>query len=140
MEVIASLALVSIVLIGIMSVINLVFKADENTTNQVNLTNEANLILSYIENEFYKNKNTNPTFIHEDGILKLCSEGNWKALHDEDITVADLYINGENPLNKPNIDCNNEKSSNKELSIKITIGLKNKPEEEITVETSFKRY
>lgn len=141
MELLASLALVSIIIIGIMSVMQLAFKADESTTNQVNLTNEANLLLSYIENEFFKNKNTNPVFIKEDDILKICSEGTWKSLHEKDITVEKLEINGTPvDMNTGTQDCNTEESNNKELSIEVTINLTNNPEEKITVGTTFKRY
>lgn len=141
MELLASLALVSIIIIGIMSVIQLTFKADESTTNQVNLTNEANLLLSYIENEFFKNKNTNPVFIKEDDILKICSEGTWKSLHEKDIRVDNLKING-NPveMDTDSKNCTIEESKNKELSIEVTISLTNDPEEKITVGTTFKRY
>lgn len=141
MELLASLALVSIIIIGIMSVMQLAFKADESTTNQVNLTNEANLLLSYIENEFFKNKNTNPVFIKEDDILKICSEGTWKSLHEKDITVEKLEINGTPvDMNTGTQDCNTEESNNKELSIEVTISLTNDPKEKITVGTTFKRY
>lgn len=54
-ELLAAVTLLGIISIGIFSILDLTFRADEIVTKKINLTTETNLIMSQIKKEFYSN-------------------------------------------------------------------------------------
>jgi prepilin-type N-terminal cleavage/methylation domain-containing protein len=137
-ELLTALTILGIFSIGIYSFIYTTFKTNETTNQKINLTTEANLIISQIEKEFY----TKDSFQikNEDDILKLKTADNWVDLHDSKITIEEIniVIPGEGPITgdpwtiKPKV----HKSIDISLKLKTTKG----NVYQLEIETTLNRY
>ena len=100
------------------------------------MTNEANLILSYIENEFYKSDTIE--FKMKDHVLQMNSGGDWIPLHDDRIRVENITING---TKISSIHQSFETTAGHSLQIKITIASSSQRNQKLPLETTLtKRY